>query len=118
MTHEGYNPSTILNDVGLAYMPGAPANLLTGYAGTYIKGINLPYATDSSFVLDGKWATTSGFGLLNDATQSNILRYASVSIIANSQCSAVFGSVVTAGNVCISTTNGYGTCGGMKQNFK
>lgn len=112
ISHEGYNPSTLVNDIGLALMVGAPANLLTGYAGSYIAGIKLPLSTDSSVVLDGKTATISGYGRFNDATESLLLRYANVPIISNAQCASVFGTVVTAGNICISTTAGYGTCAG------
>jgi secreted trypsin-like serine protease len=112
IVHERYNPSTLVNDVGLAVMIGAPKNLLTGFAGSYIAGIKLPRSTDSSVVLDGKTVTISGYGLYNDKTSSKILRYANVPIISNALCFSTFGSSVTSGNVCISTKAGYGTCGG------
>jgi Trypsin len=105
--HEGYNDDLLLNDVGLVYLANAPSNL---FDHPYIGRIALACADENP--LPGTIVTPSGFGRYNDTTSSQILRYTTAPIITNTQCANVFGSYVTAGNICIDTTGCRSTCSG------
>lgn len=41
-----------------------------------------------------------------------MLRKTNSTVMANSGCSAVYGSIITSNHVCISTVDGHGSCNG------
>jgi secreted trypsin-like serine protease len=104
--HPGWNSNTLANDLAIITLDSpvtfndqiAPICLAPSNGGLYVNTL----------------ATLSGWGRPSDASSSisPVLRKTNVTVMANSGCSAVYGSIITANHVCISTTNGHGSCNG------
>ncbi|XP_011188919.1 brachyurin [Zeugodacus cucurbitae] len=98
-----YNGETLNNDVSLIQLP-TPLTF-----SKYIQPIQLVTNNDANFNFIGQVATIAGFGLTDDDNldSSNIMLYARVQIINNSQCADVFGtSVVIPSTLCAKGENG------------
>jgi len=104
--HPNYSATYLTNDISLIKIGAVQYS-------TNIQPISLPkIGTYSSYA--GQTAVISGWGRTSDTSSvSTDLNYAYVPIIANSECSAVYGTAVVTNNViCISTPKGVSTCQG------
>lgn len=110
ISHEEYNDATIFNDVGLIYLRDTASDIFNSLN---LGPVNLPRPGDENFSLVDRWLILSGFGRYNDTASSPNLNYGTAPGIPNSACAAVFGSIVTDGNICISTQHGTSTCSGI-----
>ncbi|XP_059491203.1 brachyurin-like isoform X2 [Neocloeon triangulifer] len=109
LVHPSYNPTVLNNDLAILTLPSAVT------LSTYISVIRLPRLSDASNTFLGTSATVSGWGKISDATTSitDVLRYVSLPIIANTQCATIYGtSVVISSTLCCSGAGGLSTCNG------
>ncbi|XP_018798087.1 PREDICTED: brachyurin [Bactrocera latifrons] len=98
-----YDSATLNNDVSLIQLPTTLTFSKT------IQPIQLVTNDYANFNFIGQVATIAGFGLTDDdyLESSNLLLYAQVQIINNSQCGDVFGSsVVIPSTLCAQGENG------------
>ncbi|XP_011210983.2 serine protease 1-like isoform X2 [Bactrocera dorsalis] len=105
--HTGYDSKTLANDITLIKIPAVTYT-------SEISAIKLPSISSSYATYAGSYAIASGWGRTSDTSStSSSLNYARLPIIANSVCSATYGTkVVTANTICISTPSGTSTCQG------
>lgn len=104
--HEGYNPDTLFNDVGLV-------KLTENAVGDNISPI--PMATSGDFT--GIDVRASGFGITEEGTQSADLLKIDLRTITNQECSQVYHSapeLVTDNTLCVTWKNmeGDNVCNG------
>ncbi|XP_055589416.1 collagenase-like [Uranotaenia lowii] len=94
--HPLYDRSHLNNDVGLILLDSpAPQN------SPYIRPITLPGPGRTSETFLNYRATVSGFGRTIDipgSGQSHTLNWVDVRVIANAECSAIYGSTVIVGS--------------------
>lgn len=102
--HEGYNPVSLANDIALVHLP-APLPLSAAIQPATLDDLGIDTA--------GQTATAAGWGKTSDAASgiSSVLFAVSAPVMSNAACHAVF-SIVTAGNGCLDTAGGHGTCNG------
>jgi secreted trypsin-like serine protease len=105
--HPNYNARTLVNDISVLVLPSA----LT--LNSFVVATRLPTAFANELFV-GETATVSGWGrVTNTGATSAVLRVATVPVITNAQCQAVFGSTtVVASTICTHTTHGQGSCNG------
>ncbi|XP_036337620.1 serine protease 1-like [Rhagoletis pomonella] len=106
--HSDWNSNTLKNDISLIKIPSVSYS-------SRIQAVKLPAIASSYSTYVGDSAIASGWGLISDSATSvtTNLQYAVVPIVANTVCSRIYGTtVVTATNICISTTGGVSTCSG------
>uniref|UniRef100_A0A336M333 CSON011233 protein n=1 Tax=Culicoides sonorensis TaxID=179676 RepID=A0A336M333_CULSO len=102
--HENWDTRRILNDI-------AVINLSTDIKfNDRIQPINLPKWSDVGELYTGEVCTTSGWG--PSSSISDELRWVETQVITNTECANVYGTVVTAGNICASGTGGKSSCNG------
>lgn len=103
--HEGYNPDTLFNDVGLIKLP-------MDMVGANIQPI--PMATSGDFV--GTDVRASGFGLTEENVQSADLLKQNLRTISNEECRMTYrtGTLVTENTLCVTWVNmeGDNVCNG------
>lgn len=104
IVHEGWNPSTLSNDVSVIKLPSAV---------TFNANIN-KVALPSTDVNVGDTVTPTGWGKNSDSAGgiTDKLRQVSNQVITVSACADVYGSIIDQRIVCTSTTGGKGTCNG------
>ncbi|KAK8405226.1 hypothetical protein O3P69_001653 [Scylla paramamosain] len=102
-THEQWNSFNLKNDLALIRLPKA-----VSFNGN-IQAVSLP----ASDVAVGTIVTPTGWGRPSDSSggTSNVLREVDVPIMSNADCNAIYG-IVGAGQICIDSTGGKGTCNG------
>lgn len=104
--HPSWNAQTLNGDIALIKLP-VPVNFTS-----YIKPICLPSTNDPSHngdtvYLTG-WGRTSGSGSVGPL--SPVLRETTTTVIGNSECSSIYGNVVTDNIICSSGAGGRGIC--------
>ena len=104
--HEGYNPDTLFNDVGLVKLP-------QDAVGENIQPI--PMATSGDFT--GVDVRASGFGITESGQQSADLLKINLRTITNEECAQVYRSapgLVTENTICVTWVNmeGDNVCSG------
>lgn len=110
ISHPLFSTETLENDIGLIHLRTATPAILQHSS---IGLINLPNATDFRIDLTNRLANVSGFGLTGDGQPpSDVLRFVTVPIISNQECSRSFGDLVLPSNVCIGTPGGRSPCRG------
>ncbi|XP_053608811.1 brachyurin-like [Plodia interpunctella] len=109
VTHPGWIPLLVRNDVAVIYLPSAVQLSAT------INTIALPSGPELDENFAGVSATASGFGITSDGagiSQSQFLSHVSLNVITNSVCSYAFPLILQPSNVCTSGVGGVGVCGG------
>ncbi|XP_025835882.1 brachyurin-like [Agrilus planipennis] len=106
--HEGYSDETLVNDLGIVYLP-TPANL-----NQYVQLITLPSRADASNSFVGSQAIVSGWGYISQSATdiTDVLRYVNVYIISNDVCKQTFNSFVRNSNICSGGVGKKGVCFG------
>ena len=104
--HEGYNPDTLFNDVGLVKLP-------QDAVGDNIQPI--PMATSGDFT--GVDVRASGFGITESGQVSPDLLKINLRTISNEECQATYGTtngLVTENTLCVTWVNmeGDNVCSG------
>jgi len=127
VVHPDYNQPTVLNnDIGLVKMK-VDLNAFT----KFVSPLCLPSIGDTGFgtsaygngsesVLDtsgldivGRSATVLGWGVINDAgTYPDGLQEVTVEILNNTDCSQLYGPIITENMMCTSGKNAKGSCFG------
>jgi len=108
--HPHFNPRTLINDIGLIRLRSATPSLLQH---PFVGVIRLPNITDARIDLTGRSSTVSGFGTAGIGTgASEVLRFITVPVISNQECSDVFQGFITPSNLCVSTAGGRSPCQG------
>ncbi|XP_037939615.1 collagenase-like [Teleopsis dalmanni] len=103
--HPDYNPKYHNNDIGLIRIPPLTLN-------DTVNIIRLPYMGTTNTYAD-QYAYAVGWGDTNSANNPQVLQYAAFEVMTNARCAAIYGSlVVTAGTMCIRTTDGISPCYG------
>lgn len=107
LVHEGYNPTTIHNDIALI-------NAENIIFSQYVQAVPIPTGRDVSVILVNKLAEVSGWGLTSDYGESaQDLQYIQGPIQKNSICARYFyGDLVTNDHVCLDTKTGRSACNG------
>ncbi|XP_067637176.1 collagenase isoform X2 [Eurosta solidaginis] len=101
--HPNYNPQNLNNDVSLIRLP---ASLSFSKS---VQPIQLVPSSYANFNFIGQVAVIAGFGYTDDYNLefSNLLLYAYVDIISNSECASKLGdSVVISSTLCAKGENG------------
>lgn len=108
ITHEAFNETSLLNDIGLLRLQ-IPIDF---YLNPTVKPINLPTVSGLNYV--GVQANASGFGLLSDNSTktSDNLQYATLTIVENTVCSNRYKYFNGQTTLCVATQNGTSTCSG------
>lgn len=109
INHEEYNDETIKNDIALIKLP-APIKF-----NEYIQPAKLPKLnTDGRFkTYEGEIATASGWGVTEEGTSPDILRFVEKPIIKFSSCNLrYFGGLNADQQICQQATNKQNTCSG------
>jgi len=104
--HPGWMPAVLRNDLAIITLP-EPITWTDK-----ISPICLPVADGNLY--EGTLATLSGWGKSSDSATSISpeLRKTNTTVMANSRCSTVYGAIITDNHLCISTTDGHGSCNG------
>ncbi|EDV40760.1 uncharacterized protein Dana_GF10666 [Drosophila ananassae] len=106
--HSGWNSSNLKNDISLIKIPSVSYS-------SRIQAAALPAKSSSYSTYAGEAAIASGWGRTSDSSSSvaTNLQYAQLTVITNTVCANTYGSsIVTSGNICVSTPNGVSTCNG------
>ncbi|XP_017048717.1 serine protease 1 [Drosophila ficusphila] len=106
--HSGWNSANLRNDISLLKIPAVSYS-------TKIQPVTLPSVASSYSTYAGETAVASGWGRTSDSSSSvaSNLQYVDLTVITNTVCANTYGSsIVTASNICVSTTNGRSTCNG------
>ncbi|XP_064546263.1 serine protease 1 [Drosophila montana] len=106
--HSGWNSNNLKNDISLIKIPAVAFS-------SKIQVAKLPAIASSYSTYAGSTVVASGWGLTSDSASSvaSDLMYVDLSVITNTVCASTYGSsIVTATNICVSTTNGKSTCSG------
>ena len=110
IVHPYFNPRTLANDIGLIRLRTATRSLLDH---PFVGLIRLPNVTDARIDLTGRSSMVSGFGSAGIGTgPSEVLRFITVPVISNQECSDVFRGAILPSNLCVSTTGGRSPCQG------
>ncbi|GLG92354.1 Chymotrypsin, partial [Gryllus bimaculatus] len=105
--HASYNPSTINNDIALLRLSTAVSST------SYIRTIRLPRSSQASNTFQGSTAIVSGFGRTSGTSGiSPSLRYASLTVISNTNCALYFGNSINSYKVCTTGASGRSPCNG------
>lgn len=106
--HENFNGKNLINDIALVRL------ISTIKSDPMVKIIELPKRSEVSLNLENKIATVAGFGrYLDTSGPSANLRWAQMSIVANSVCERIFGKANVLGtNICLDGSQGRSTCSG------
>lgn len=93
--HPQYNTNSFINDIALLRLPFAVNQVFA-----FLSPIRLQQLSQANQNLVNSIATVTGFGRINDqsVTPSFSLQFASVRIIAQTQCAQIFGNVVANAN--------------------
>ncbi|KAF4520520.1 hypothetical protein B566_EDAN004794 [Ephemera danica] len=80
----------------------------------FIKPIRLPKVANVAQTYEGFRARVSGWGTIADGSTSvsNVLKYADVTVISNTDCARTFGPAIKPSKICVATTGGSGPCNG------
>ncbi|XP_070141399.1 serine protease 1-like [Drosophila kikkawai] len=106
--HENYLSLTLRNDISLLKTP-------TVTFSSSVNKISLPVIASSYSTYTGETAVASGWGLTSDTSTSvaTDLQFADLTVIENSVCQAIYGSlVVTSKVVCVDGSNRTSICSG------
>ncbi|XP_045456293.1 collagenase-like [Melitaea cinxia] len=104
--HENYDQYTLNNDIGIISIP------FVAYSDN-IQNIGLPTGLFLSLTYSGEHVIAAGYGGTSDCNNNDpLLRHASLEVMHNWDCSAVYGTnTVVASTICTSGTSGLGTSG-------
>jgi len=107
--HAQYNRNTQLNDVAVARTSRRPIPL-----GATMAAVTLVPRSWATTELTGTMGRIAGWGRTTDTNNeiSASLRFIDAAIISNAECARTFGTVITAGNICLSGANARSTCQG------
>jgi len=103
--HPGYDESILNNDLLIIRLSPPVENT------TYISPIRLRNVAGD---LTGQVLRVSGWGLTSDSdtSVSPTLKYVDLTAISNTDCAAIYGSIITATKLCCGTSGGKSTCSG------
>jgi len=105
IVHNGYNPSTLTNDIALLHLPSSVP------LGGSIQPVTLAKDPTNTYV--GVTALVSGYGLTQQGGGvSPSLNYVDLPIISNAECSGYYGSIIVSSTICASGNGGKSTCNG------
>ncbi|CAH2041295.1 unnamed protein product, partial [Iphiclides podalirius] len=108
--HPQYNPSLLLNDVAMIYLP---TNV---FFSNSIRAIALPSGNELWDSFSGQWAVAAGYGKTSDqqvgVSVNTMVSHVQLQVITVAQCQAVFGFWAQPSNICTSGTGGVGICSG------
>lgn len=108
--HPYFNPRTLINDIALIRLRTATRSLLDH---PFVSLIRLPNVTDARIDFTGRASNVSGFGTTGIGTgPSEVLRFITVPVISNQECSDVFRGSILPSNLCVSTVGGRSPCQG------
>ncbi|XP_068628908.1 brachyurin-like [Battus philenor] len=108
--HPQYNPSLLLNDVAMIYLPyNVPLS-------STIQPIALPNGNQLLDQFVSEWGFAAGYGKTSDqqtgVTVNSFVSHVNLRVISVAQCQSVFGFWVQQSNICTSGVGGVGICGG------
>ena len=105
--HRNYNRQTLVNDIALIRIPH------TAYT-TLIQPIRLPAIARTYPTFAGENAVVAGWGQTTDRHQimPTNLQWARMPVMTPAACQRIWQHMVTASNICVSTTNRVATCFG------
>lgn len=107
--HEKYDPDAIKNDIALIKLPAKIK------FNEFIQPALLPkYRADGDYdTYEGVVATASGWGVTEEGSSPDILRYIEKPIMKLSSCSRWYmGSLTASQQICITVTEKQSTCNG------
>lgn len=109
IVHEQYDPESIKNDIALIKLPAKIS------FNEYIQPALLPkFRKDGDYpTYEGVVATASGWGVTEEGTSPETLRYIEKPIMKLSSCSLWYlGSLTASQQICITVTEKQSTCNG------
>ncbi|XP_071452156.1 chymotrypsin BI-like [Hetaerina americana] len=106
IAHGDFDPNTFKNDIALIKLRNRIG------LNEYIQPITLPKYSMQTEDLTGTNATALGWGQTsdNDTTINTDLRFVSVTVISEAECTSSWGDNIGPGNICTDATDGKSTC--------
>ena len=104
-------PAQISANIALIYLEDAAPEWMN----FDLNYVALPQPEDAEIDFENFESFATGFGVTSDAPgtgTSVILQYVNMRVIANEECEATYGNVITEYKICTDTTGGRSTCAG------